>query len=141
MITLSKTIIGKPFMWETAVYGRIAVHIDGLSPNGRVARVTIDGGADSTPANRFPELSDGIGHATESQLKLRKVRVPVRRSGRVAPREATALPKATQDMTMLELRRHAKDIGMSTATKLTRKSELLAAIQAFSIEKKEEVTF
>ena len=68
---MTTTLIGKPMMWTTTVYGKIAVHVTGISPNGRVAILTIDGGEASTPAQRFPELSDGIGFAILGDLTRR----------------------------------------------------------------------
>lgn len=73
-VAFAPEIKGRPFTWRTAVYGDIAVHVDKFSPNGAVAVVTIDGGEDSTPANRFPELSDGIGFAVEDTLFKRPTR-------------------------------------------------------------------
>lgn len=70
MIDMS-ALIGKPMLWKTENYGSVAVHIAGISPNGMVATVTIVGGEASTPAQRFPELSDGIGFATFGQLSKR----------------------------------------------------------------------
>lgn len=64
-------LIGKPMLWNTNVYGTVAVHIKSISPNGRVAVLTIDGGEASTPAQRFPELSDGIGFAILGDLSKR----------------------------------------------------------------------
>lgn len=71
MLDLSTLKVGSPVTWRTTVYGDVAVHIDGFSPNGQVAILRIVGGEDSTPANRFPELSDGIGFATAEQLVKR----------------------------------------------------------------------
>jgi hypothetical protein len=64
-------LIGKPMLWNTVNYGTVAVHIAGISPNGRVAILTIDGGKGATPTLRFPELSDGIGFAILGQLSKR----------------------------------------------------------------------
>lgn len=68
-------LIGKPMQWNSEVYGTIAVHILGISPNGRVAKVSIDGGEASTPAQRFRELSDGEGFAILGELAKRPARV------------------------------------------------------------------
>ena len=64
-------LIGRPMLWQTEVYGSIAVHVTKISPNGRVAVLTIDGGEGSTPAQRFPELADGIGFAILGDLSQR----------------------------------------------------------------------
>jgi hypothetical protein len=74
-------MIGRPFNWTTEAYGTIAVHVVGQSPNGAVALVTLDGGADSTPANRFPEMADGEYFAMPSALHKR----PPTRTAKVAP--------------------------------------------------------
>jgi hypothetical protein len=74
-------LIGKPMIWRTTVYGEVAVHVQKISPNGRVAVLTIDGGEASTPAQRFPELSDGIGFAILGDLSKRPARRPLKRAG------------------------------------------------------------
>lgn len=73
-------LIGKPMLWKTQNYGTVAVHIAGINPNGRVAQLTIDGGEASTPAQRYPELADGIGYSILGNLskRPRKVRNTVR---------------------------------------------------------------
>jgi len=93
--------IGKPYLWKSLSYGNVAVHFTGLSPNGKVANFTIDGGEASTPAQRFPELSDGIYFATAGQL----VRRPSRRPGilhnrpEIAVKPTAARRKTTAKMT------------------------------------------
>jgi hypothetical protein len=82
--------IGKPYLWKSLAYGNVAVHLTGCSPNGVVANFTIDGGEASTPAQRFPELSDGTYFALTGALNKRPARKP--RSGR-AP--ATPLQEVT----------------------------------------------
>lgn len=72
-------MVGRPFTWRTAVYGDIAVHVEKFSPNGAVANLTIDGGEAATPAQRFPELADGIGFAVQGQL-IRRVRTSIKRN-------------------------------------------------------------
>lgn len=52
-------VVGKPYLWKSNVYGDVAVHITGFSPNENIALISIDGGEASTQAQRFPELSDG----------------------------------------------------------------------------------
>lgn len=64
-------LIGKPMLWKTLNYGTVAVHVKRISPGGNVAVLTIDGGEASTPAQRFPELSDGIGFGIIGQLSKR----------------------------------------------------------------------
>lgn len=64
-------VIGKPYLWKTLRYGDVAVHVAGISPNGMVAMVTIDGGEASKQAQHFPELSDGVGHAVIEMLHKR----------------------------------------------------------------------
>lgn len=71
-------LAGKPYLWKSAVYGEIAVHVKGFSPNGAVAILTIDGGEASTPAQRFPEWSDGIAYAALEHGEL--VKRPSRRT-------------------------------------------------------------
>lgn len=78
---INMTLVGKPMLWKTQNYGTIAVHVTGLSPNGQVLNLTIDGGEASTPAQRFPELSDGIAFATVGQLSKR----PATRTKKAAP--------------------------------------------------------
>lgn len=75
-------LIGKPMLWKTLNYGTVAVHIVGISPNGRVAQLSIDGGEAATPAQRFPELSDGIGFAILGDLSKRVP--PVRKPRKTA---------------------------------------------------------
>lgn len=74
-------LIGRPMLWRTLNYGDIAVHITGISPNGRTAIVSIDGGEASTPAQHFAELSDGVGYAMLGQL-IQKVRASRKHPGR-----------------------------------------------------------
>lgn len=83
--------IGKPYIWRTLNYGDVAVHVAKFSPNGAVAVLSIDGGSDSTPANTFPELSDGIGYACLSALVKRP-----RRAGSRNGATAGALAKPSQ---------------------------------------------
>lgn len=71
MLKFTETMIGKPFTWRTNLYGDIAVHVEKFSPNGAVANLTIDGGPDATPCQRYPELADGIGFAVEGGLLKR----------------------------------------------------------------------
>lgn len=67
-------LIGKPMLWNSEVYGVTAVHVVGISPNGRVAKISIDGGEASRQAQTFPELSDGIGFAILGELAKRPTR-------------------------------------------------------------------
>lgn len=87
-------LIGKPMLWNTNVYGTVAVHIKSISPNGRVAVLTIDGGEASTPAQRFPELSDGIGFAILGDLSKRAPAVRKPRTRKAAPGMLPVLPTA-----------------------------------------------
>lgn len=66
-----ESMLDRPFTWRTLAYGDIAVHVTGISTNDAVAVITIDGGEASTPAQRFPELSDGVYFALPSQLHKR----------------------------------------------------------------------
>jgi hypothetical protein len=89
-MTAIKLETGKPYMWKSEVYGTVAVHFTGYSPNGWIANFTIDGGEASTPAQRFPELSDGTYFALTGALSKRPARKP--RSGRAPatpPQEVT----------------------------------------------------
>lgn len=76
---IGTALIGKPMLWNTATYGKVAVHVKGISANGRVAVLTIDGGEASKQAQMFPELSDGIGYAVLGNLSKR---TPVARKPR-----------------------------------------------------------
>lgn len=83
--------IGKPYNWNSLAYGTVAVHVMGFSPNGAVALLAIDGGEDSTPAQTFPELSDGTGFAVLDVLAPR-----TRRTSRpVSDKPATVRKTAT----------------------------------------------
>lgn len=64
--------IGKPYIWQTGLYGKIAVHLAKFSPNGKVAVLSIDGGSDATPARSFPELSDGVAFAVIARGEIIK---------------------------------------------------------------------
>lgn len=64
-------LIGKPMLWKTLNYGTIAVHVVGISPNGRVAKLTIDGGEAATPSQHFAELADGVAFGILGQLSKR----------------------------------------------------------------------
>lgn len=91
-------LIGKPMLWNTPVYGTVAVHIKGISPNGRVAVLTIDGGEAATPAQRFPELSDGIGFAILGDLSKRPAtRKPRGRAGEI--RRQAEMGKVAKEVT------------------------------------------
>lgn len=71
-IEFAPELVGRPFIWRTANYGDIAVHVEKFNWNGAVAVVRIVGGEDSTPAQRYPELSDGWGFAVAGQLFKRQ---------------------------------------------------------------------
>lgn len=82
-------LAGKPYVWKSTVYGDIAVHVTGFSPNGAVAILSIDGGEASTPAQRFPEWADGIAYASLHYNELHKR--PATRA-RKAPAGTRTLP-------------------------------------------------
>ena len=84
--------IGKPYLWKSLSYGNVAVHFTGFSPNGDVANFTIDGGEASTPAQRFPELSDGVYFAPIGNLSKR----PARRKAAAGTRTLPTLPTAEE---------------------------------------------
>lgn len=67
-MTLEK---GKPYLWKSEVYGTVAVHFTGYSPNGKVANFTIDGGEASKQAQTFREMRDGCYFAMASELHRR----------------------------------------------------------------------
>lgn len=102
MLTFDEAMIGKPFTWRTSAYGDVAVHVKLFSPNRSVAVVTIDGGPDATPCNRFPELSDGTGFAVKGQLFKRvsrrstaeKVTAAVTKIEEGIPRQRRRKPRA-----------------------------------------------
>lgn len=123
-------LIGKPMLWNTEVYGTVAVHVKGISPNGRVAVLTIDGGESSRQAQTFPELSDGIGYAILGDLAKR-------------PRRTATVPASTDgfdEMTMPQLRAHART-HYSTIGKLTKRADLISAMRSMASKQKAEVTF
>jgi hypothetical protein len=74
---------GSPYNWISLNYGTIAVHVDSIY-NG-IATITIDGGEAATPAQRFPELSDGRFHVVIASGKLHK------RPARRAPKKAVTV--------------------------------------------------
>lgn len=93
-------LIGKPMIWQTEVYGTVAVHIKGISPNGRVATLTIDGGEAATPAQNFPELADGIAFAILGDLSKRpatRARKPRGRAGEI--RRQAEMGKVAKEVT------------------------------------------
>jgi hypothetical protein len=65
------TMIGKPFLWITDTYGKIAVHVTGFSPNRQVALISIDGGEDATPCRTYREMADGAFFAMPGDLSKR----------------------------------------------------------------------
>ncbi len=73
-----KLEIGQPYILRSLRYGDTAVHLKGYSPNGKVAILSIDGGAASRQAQNFPELADGITHASIERL-IKRPRRPSRR--------------------------------------------------------------
>lgn len=79
-------LIGKPMLWKTVNYGTLAVHIKGISPNGRVAVLTIDlmqaGGI--APREMYPELDDGIGFAILGDLSKRPTAAAARKPRKAA---------------------------------------------------------
>lgn len=89
-VEFAPELVGRPFIWRTVNYGDIAVHVEKFSPNGAVAVLRIVGGEDSTPAQRYPELSDGWGFAVDGQLfrRQRGTRVRNTPTGEVPPDEA-----------------------------------------------------
>lgn len=68
---MTTTLIGKPMLWNSLNYGTVAVHVAGMSLNGEVAVVSIDGSTSSTQCRMFAELADGIGFAILGQLSKR----------------------------------------------------------------------
>jgi hypothetical protein len=80
---------GKPYLWKSALFGEIAVHVKGFSPNGKVAVLTLDGGADAKQAKQFFALHDGIGFAVLARGELHT------RPKRTNRAKATAAPVAT----------------------------------------------
>lgn len=157
MLTFTEAMIGKPFTWRTPLYGDIAVHVKGISPNGAVAVLTIDGGEDATPAHRFPELSDGIGYAVIASGDLHKrpasrslkreiesMRATVQNNirevpgtGKVAVVTATPPPVDLDSMSAMDVRKYARQ-HYSSIAKLTKKADIIAAIRA---QESKEVTF
>ena len=90
--------IGAPMMWHSLNYGTVAVHVVGISPNGAVAQLSIDGGEAATPAQRFPELADGIGFAILGDLRKRPRTVKPRgRAGEI--RRQAEIGKVTKEVT------------------------------------------
>ena len=92
--------IGAPMMWHSLNYGTVAVHVVGISPNGGVAQLSIDGGEAATPAQRFPELADGIGFAILGDLRKRpatRARKPRGKAGEI--RRQAEIGKVTKEVT------------------------------------------
>lgn len=75
---------------EPHTYGTVAVHVTGVSPNGAVLNLTIDGGPDSKQAQTFPELSDGVAHTVPEMLTKRPAR-------KTAPKKALPTPVTFKD--------------------------------------------
>jgi hypothetical protein len=95
VVEFNPSMAGKPFIWRTALYGDVAVHVSKFSPNGAVANLTIDGGEASTPAQRFPVLSDGIGFAVQGQLFKR----PATRARKAQPVKALVEAAGNEEIT------------------------------------------
>jgi len=130
-------LIGKPMTWRTDMYGDIAVHVAKLSPNELVANLTIDGGPDATPCQRFPELADGIGFATRGQLVQRSTR-PRRTRATELPTLPT--PEQVHNVSAAEAAAMVKSARKPRATRMPRSqsADLMAQLRA---EGKTEVTF
>jgi len=110
MDKFTSAMLGKPFMWQTVNYDTVAVHVVGISPNGLVASLTIDGGEDATPSQRHAELSDGTGFAVIGQLVKRPSTRPLTaHAERVLTEKAKTLhPVSHLDgKTLAELRAYA----------------------------------
>lgn len=91
MATKTEIIAGKPYNWVSLNYGTVAVHVESIYND--IATVTIDGGEAATPAQRFPELSDGRYHVVISSGKLHKR--PARRKAMAAAQVAAESGEVT----------------------------------------------
>jgi hypothetical protein len=134
-------IVGKPYLWKSTIYGDTAVHIMGFNPHENVAIISIDGGEASKQAQRFPALADGKYFVALNSGRLVKHAPQVKNTIREVPgmmKLIAPLQKHIDRMTVAQLKMYAKEIGMSTGTKLGRKAELKAAIMAFQ---NKEITF
>lgn len=81
-ILTSEVEVGKPYLWKSGIYGDIAVHVVGFSPNNKVVKLSIDGGEDSAPSRNHLALKDGIGYCVVERGELHKR--PARRTARAA---------------------------------------------------------
>lgn len=143
-------LVGRPFIWRTVNYGDIAVHVEKFSPNGAVAVLRIVGGEDSTPAHRYPELSDGWGFAVAGQLFKRQRGTRVNNTVRDVPGVGAVAVVTTEkfnippvvdleSLSAMDVRKYARQY-YSTIAKLTRRADIIAAIRAQEA-KQTEVTF
>lgn len=110
--------VGKPYLWTTELYGKVAVHFLGYNPNGAVARLSIDGGADSTPANKYPALSDGIGYSVVERCEIEKR--PTVRAPRGPRKNSDPVPAGTRKpkLPVLPTAEQVHDMSAEEATKL-----------------------
>lgn len=144
---------GKPYLWRTLNYGDIAVHLVSVNETNGVLKISIDGGADTSPAQRYPELADGETFTLANKLFRREPRVRntvrnVPGVGKVAvvttdkPRIALDAPYTADELMAFpahEVQRYAR-AHFSTIGKLTKKADIIAAIRAQET-KQQEVTF
>lgn len=91
---------GKPYLWKSGIYGDVAVHVVGFSPNGKVAKLSVDGGPDATPARNHLALKDGFGYCVISRGELHKrprrtAEGTVKRTRSTAQRQAPASNEVT----------------------------------------------
>ncbi len=157
--------IGAPLIFNSGIYGRTAVHVTAVY--NEVIHFSIDGGEASRQVRDFPELSDGMYFAIASRMEKRPSLKPARPGknpvqvlaeqagiikntirevpgvGKVAIITDDPLKPATggilklETLTLSQLKDHAKHIGMSTGTKLSRKADIIAAIKQFESSKVE----
>lgn len=126
---------GKPYLWKSDVYGNIAVHVETFSPNGKVAVITIDGGEAATPAQRFPELSDGRYFTVLSDLHKR----PSTRAPRKAPAGKNILPTAEQVRNLSS--KEAVELTASLNKPARKPRGRAGVIRQQAAQGKDEVTF
>lgn len=144
---------GKPYLWRTLNYGDIAVHLVSVNETNGVLKISIDGGADASPAQRYPELADGETFTLANKLFRREPRVrnivrDVPGIGKVAvvttekSRIALDTPYTADELLAFpayEVRRYAR-LHHSSIGKLTKKVDIIAAVRAQEA-KQQEVTF